>query len=472
MPTFYVGGDVSKGYADFEVINEAGSSLTWSGRYDDTPNGHGALTEAFERQAARDPDSIFVVGVESTGGLERNWLHRFRALALRFNVSLYHLNPLALKRFLDTRLHRAVTDAHAAKDIALFLQSGVRLGREYKPKLQEDIRWYRSLCNQTKRLAAMKNELQYSLVTAHPDLVQYARENLPQWLLRLLVKYPTAARLSRAHSSTVASIPFVTATRAKTLIAAAKNSVASSSGSCTEAMVSNLAGEILRLEAKLKRWREDLCSHFREHKVVAILDSLPGIAKWTAVSFLLEVGDFDRFPSERALIAFLGLDPCPQFSGDGRKRRGISRRGPARLRGLLFMSALSAISHSPVFRSLYARLRANGREHASALTACMAKLVRVAYACVMRGTPYDSAKHEADNARCEPQPEVDPNPGLPPVDGEGVSLSAPISSREAKKRRRATALPQTRTVSRKHVVPAPPSDDMVAHAAKRTQVSA
>lgn len=48
-----------------------------------------------------------------------------------------------------------------------------------------------------------------------------------------------------------------------------------------------------------------------------------------------------------------------------------------------------------------------------------------------------------------------PNPGLPPIYGEGVSLSTPISSREAKKRRRATALPKRElclvsTWSRRH----------------------
>ena len=71
----------------------------------------------------------------------------------------------------------------------------------------------------------------------------------------------------------------------------------------------------------------------------------------------------------------------------------------------------------------YRRLVAAGKKRKVALVACMAKMVRLAYACLLRGQSYDpsrAAKQQAQEANC----------------GSVGSLAAPVSRREATRRRR------------------------------------
>src|SRR5712692_2119434 len=124
MSLICVGVDASKGYADYYFQNEAGSVLLPSRCYDDTPAGHATVRQAFADLAARYPNARFRIGVECSGGLERNWLRLFASLPQPWE--LYRLNPLAVRRFLECDLHRNGNDALSAKGIAAYLAKGLR----------------------------------------------------------------------------------------------------------------------------------------------------------------------------------------------------------------------------------------------------------------------------------------------------------------------------------------------------------
>lgn len=60
-----------------------------------------------------------------------------------------------------------------------------------------------------------------------------------------------------------------------------------------------------------------------------------GIDTVTAITLIAEVHDFRRFDSPRQLMAYLGLTPSEQSSGDGRKRGPITKTGNTHARRLL-----------------------------------------------------------------------------------------------------------------------------------------
>ena len=64
-----------------------------------------------------------------------------------------------------------------------------------------------------------------------------------------------------------------------------------------------------------------------------------GIKTHTALSLLVEIGDFKRFPSAQQFAAFLGLVPRENSSGDKQRRFGITKAGNSHLRRLLTESA-------------------------------------------------------------------------------------------------------------------------------------
>jgi transposase len=93
------------------------------------------------------------------------------------------------------------------------------------------------------------------------------------------------------------------------------------------------------------------------------------------------------FKNADALIAFIGYDPRVRDSGQLRGRRFLSKRGPAELRRLLFVAAMSA-SKTKLWRPFYDRYRARGISTTATLVILARKLIRIAFSIVKHGTVF------------------------------------------------------------------------------------
>jgi transposase len=441
MSLILVGVDTSKGYADFHFENEAGSRLSPSGRFDDTPAGHAMVRHFFASLAAGDPDVSFRIGIECTGGLERNWLRGFAALP--HSTQLYRLNPLAVRKFLDRELHRNISDPLSAQGLAQYLRSGLRKAdRPYELDLEGARTLYRLTTSLLDRSTQVQNELHSLLPSVHPDLVSFCREGFPQWVLRLLIQTPTVVCLGRADATTLARIPYLTAARAQRLITAAQRSIASLRDPAIATVVKTLAKEALRLHEEIAALKRQITRELAADPTVVLLRTIPSIGAWTAACLRLEYGSFERFATPAAVVAFAGLDPCLHQSGDGEFHLGISRRGRSHIRAALYMAALTAIRVNPPIAAFYQRLTQRGKLHGVAMCACMVKLLHIAYACVKTGRPFDPDYHRTRPPQPAPAPAAAPSSAPSPASAAVGSLSAPVTRREARRRRAALA-PQT-----------------------------
>jgi transposase len=95
-----------------------------------------------------------------------------------------------------------------------------------------------------------------------------------------------------------------------------------------------------------------------------------------------------QFHTSDAFIAYIGYDPRPRDSGQFRGRRFLSKRGPAYLRQLLFVAAMSA-SRSTVWRPFCERYRARGLATTQVLVIMARKLARTAFSMVKHGCDFD-----------------------------------------------------------------------------------
>ncbi len=75
--------------------------------------------------------------------------------------------------------------------------------------------------------------------------------------------------------------------------------------------------------------------------VVNALQALKGIRLVTAATIMAEIGDLRRFETPRQLMAYLGLVPGEQSTGESVRRLGITKAGNGRVRRALVESAWS-----------------------------------------------------------------------------------------------------------------------------------
>ncbi len=92
------------------------------------------------------------------------------------------------------------------------------------------------------------------------------------------------------------------------------------------------------LVAKIERFDkriDEISSQQRYQEKVKKLGCFLGIKKHTALSLIVETGDFKRFAKGNIYASFLGLAPGENSSGDKTKRLGLSKAGNSHLRMLL-----------------------------------------------------------------------------------------------------------------------------------------
>jgi transposase len=157
---------------------------------------------------------------------------------------------------------------------------------------------------------------------------------------------------------------------------------------CIKQEINPVYEEIIQcLKGKIDSLQTDL--RLYSPKEQYLLQSIPGVGKITAVSFISEVGDIKRFPKPEQLVAYAGLDPRVHQSGTSINGKGyISKRGNKILRTRLFNAASVAVLHDNMFKIFFQKKRSEGKPYRVALVAVMRKMVHVIHAVWTRGTPF------------------------------------------------------------------------------------
>ncbi len=149
----------------------------------------------------------------------------------------------------------------------------------------------------------------------------------------------------------------------------------------------DLAIQIAELEKLLK---EHAKKHEKLNKHYKLITSVIGVGDVTAFAWLGEMGYAETFLRTRQVEAFVGLTPSQNQSGTsvcGNDR--LSKVGNNYLRKSLYMPAMSAIQHNPIICDFAARLKQAGKPSKVIICAVMRKLLRIIYAVVRSGKPFD-----------------------------------------------------------------------------------
>jgi transposase len=126
-----------------------------------------------------------------------------------------------------------------------------------------------------------------------------------------------------------------------------------------------------------------------EREARALLDTIPQIGPVTIDVVLSELGDWRRFRSQKAVVAFAGLDPGFRKSAEKCLELHISKQGSRLLRWALIQAAWRLAVHSPRWRKLLDRLCANSGSRKKAIVGVARHLVCVMFAMLRSSRPYE-----------------------------------------------------------------------------------
>jgi transposase len=121
--------------------------------------------------------------------------------------------------------------------------------------------------------------------------------------------------------------------------------------------------------------------------MVELLSSVPGVGWLTALTLVVEIVDFGRFPDGEAFSSYAGLTPSEHSSGERVRHGHITRQGNPAVRSVLVESSWILIGKDPEMRRFYERIKVR-RGGKRAIVAVARKLGHRILAITQSGQPY------------------------------------------------------------------------------------
>ena len=433
MKPFYLGIDVSKGYADFMIVNAKKQPVIQGFQLDDIFDGHRCLYNLLSRFLADHPESTLFAAMESTGGYENNWYNSLVQFQGSLDIQTARLNPLGVMHNSKADLKKNTTDKISAQNVAEYLVAHPEKVVYQKDDQQAGLRKQWGFIKMlTKQCTQFLNQLNTLVYTASPELLHYCQTGMPDWVLKLLVKYPGAAKLRKAHFKTVAKIPYVTTKRAQQIIAEAKRSVASPTDPVTQQLIMATARQILHLKKTIADQTKQMIDQCRLPEV-KLLKSFPGISDTSAIGLLIEIQTAERIADAKKLASFFGVHPVYKVSGDGVGGIKMSKQGRKEPRQILYMITLSAIQYNPLIKQIYEEHQKQGKHNMAIMGICMHKILRIVYGMLKHNMPFNP---QIDIANRQRSARTKNDRTVKETDRrfQDYDAEAPVSMRQRKKR--------------------------------------
>lgn len=122
---------------------------------------------------------------------------------------------------------------------------------------------------------------------------------------------------------------------------------------------------------------------------INLAKSVPGVGLLLAANLLVLTKGFTEHLNYKHTAAYTGICPYEQTSGTSLYKLPRSRKtGPARLRKLLYLAALSVRTHNPVFKKYFLRKVAEGKNKRLILNNIENKLLKIIFAVINSGVAY------------------------------------------------------------------------------------
>jgi len=440
MKRLYVGADASKGYCDFIILDENLKVIEEHFQLYDLYKGHKVLSKIIKNLFRTHKQLRVYFGIESTGGYENNWFSLIWELKDEYNIKLIRLNPKNVYHQKKASQNKITTDKESAKSIAEYVKLHENKLRFNQDQQYTDLRkLWSHLKMSKKQFCQSTNQLEKYLYSANPEILSYCKHNESEWLYKVLRRYPTATKLSRARIKTLCKIPYVTEQKARELVNRAKNSVASFTSELAERLIVRVVDEIILLRKVIKEMEEEIII-ICDIPEINLLKSFTGISDVSGCGLMLEIERIQRFKSAKKLASYFGVHPVFKESGDGVSSPKMSKEGRSEGRRILFNVVKSAIVHNKWIKQLYEEYQKKGKSKLSAIGILMHKTLRIIYGMLKNKTKYNPDIDKSNRKRFFKIKRENNNKKLNKTRRfQSENDNAPISRKQYKKRKEQNA---------------------------------
>lgn len=138
----------------------------------------------------------------------------------------------------------------------------------------------------------------------------------------------------------------------------------------------------LRREFDAKVKKSTLAKRFKDAQ------SVPGVGKCTARVAVAEIVEDLSGYNGRQVCCYAGLCPMDKASGETVKPSRLRQNGNKHLKGAFYMAAVNQVGRAEWAKTLYARLRKEGKTHQQAIVPIMRRLLMRVVAVFRRGSPW------------------------------------------------------------------------------------
>ena len=393
-----IGIDTARYGHHVSFMDEQKRSATKAFHFTENADGYNDLRKAIDRLREKHPGVVLHIHIDAAGQYAENllqWLHR-QDWTTVISVGQPARNKAYRKVHYDKRKADPIESLACARFAIV-----ERPAAMFRPAVEFSV--LRDAVAQMEASATTRtrlvNQLHNMLARAFPELAVLVNDIAAKSILNLLKKYPTAQRLATAQLSSISKLPHIAEELAVKLHDAAKTSTAAHADSTTELLIKQKVDAILR-----ESQTHDELGEIVENAVKELpagphqrIRSIVGIGPQTEAALIAKMVTIDRFRSAEALIGYFGIFPeevdVSGVNKDGTPKTGkvlrMSRKGNDLVRRLLYTAAQAAARHNPAVRALYARLRAAGKDHNTAIGHCMAKLLRQVFAVWTKDCDFD-----------------------------------------------------------------------------------
>ena len=387
---YYLGIDIAKTNHIASLINNNGDIVIRAIKFTNSNEGFHKFLSILQDKLGN--LNNIEIAMEATG---HYWLSLYSALTDNgFNVSVY--NPYQIKAYRGAYNNRKqkndIIDSIIIADyLRVFGSKNSKLPEENILSLKQLTR-FRS--NIVDNISSLKVQVIGIIDKIFPEYKGIFCDVFGTASKQLLLKYPTPEEILKTSSTKLTNLLSKYSNgrfnkeKVKQLKKIAKNSfgIKITTNACSFE-IKQLINQIIFLEEQIDEVQIQIEEIY--NKLDSHLLSVPGVGKALAPIILAEIGDINNFDKPSKLIAFAGIDPSENQSGNKLSSNDkTSKRGSPYLRHAIYTASLVAISSEPVLRTYYDKKKSEGKHHFVALAGISRKLLTIIYYILKENRDY------------------------------------------------------------------------------------